>query len=76
MRDQGPGPFIGRHRSNPPLQSRGELEPLLTPPEVCKLLRIRMATLYAWVRRGKIPYVKMGSLLRFRRSDIHARLEA
>ncbi len=52
-----------------------KLEPLLTPREVCELLRIRLTTLYAWVGRGKIPYVKMGSLLRFRRSDILARLE-
>ena len=51
-------------------------ERLLTPAEVCDLFRIRPATLYAWVRRGKMPYIKVGSLLRFRRSDIHARLEA
>jgi excisionase family DNA binding protein len=51
------------------------LEPLLTPHEVCNLLRIRPATLYAWVRRGKIPYRKVGSLLRFHRSDISSRLE-
>jgi excisionase family DNA binding protein len=50
------------------------LEPLLTPREVCEVLRIRPATLYAWVRRGKIAYLKVGSLLRFRRSDISLRL--
>lgn len=50
-------------------------EVLLTLREVCEVLRIRPSTLYAWVARGKIPYVKVGSLLRFRRSDILARLE-
>ena len=58
------------------IDSSGEMEPLLTPQEVADLLRLRLATLYAWVRRDKIPYLKVGSLLRFRRSDILARLEA
>jgi excisionase family DNA binding protein len=48
----------------------------MTPEEVCAIFRVRLSTLYAWVRRNKIPYVKMGALLRFRRSDILARLEA
>lgn len=55
--------------------SRLPLDPLLTPQEVCDLLRIRLATLYSWVRRGRIPYRKVGSLLRFHRSDISSRLE-
>jgi excisionase family DNA binding protein len=52
------------------------LEPLMTPAEVCALLRIRLSTLYAWTRRGKLPHIKVGALLRFKRSDILARLEA
>jgi excisionase family DNA binding protein len=52
------------------------IEPLLNLQEVCAILRLQPCTLYAWVRRGKIPYVKVGSLLRFRRSDILERLEA
>jgi len=56
--------------------SNDKMEPLLTPQEVADLLRLRLATLYSWVQRSKIPYLKVGSLLRFRRSDILARLEA
>ncbi len=60
----------------PNSQAEPLLAALLTPGEVCALLRVQRSTLYAWVRRGKIRYVKVGSLLRFPRSDIAARLEA
>ena len=53
-----------------------ENQSLLTPEAVCKWLGIRRSTLYAWVRLRKIPYHKVGSLIRFRRSDILKWLEA
>lgn len=58
------------------VRASDRIEPLLVPKEVCEILRIQPATLYAWVRRGKLAYVKVGSLLRFRRSDILDRLGA
>lgn len=56
-------------------QAPAHIEALLTPPEVCAVLRIKLTTLYAWCRRGKIRYVKVGGLLRFRRSDLPLRPE-
>jgi excisionase family DNA binding protein len=46
------------------------LEDLLTPEEVCSLLRIKKQRLYEWVHFGQIPYVKVGRFLRFSRSKI------
>ena len=43
---------------------------LLTLPEVASLLRLRVSTLRAWVLRRKIPYIKVGRLVRLRRSDV------
>ena len=42
------------------------IEPLLTPQQAAEALgNISVATLYSWVYRRKIPYQKVGRLLRF-----------
>ena len=38
---------------------------LMTPEEVCALLRIKKQRLYEWVHFKQIPYVKVGRFLRF-----------
>jgi len=38
---------------------------LLTVPEVAKILRIKVSTLYTWVRLGKVPCTRIGRLIRF-----------
>ena len=38
---------------------------LMTPEEVCTLLRIKKQRLYEWVHFKQIPYVKVGRFLRF-----------
>lgn len=43
---------------------------LLTLPEAAGMLRLKVSTLRAWLLRRRIPYVKVGRLVRFRRSDI------
>jgi len=48
---------------------------LLTLPEAADLLRLRPATLRDWVLRRRIPYVKIGRLLRFRRADVETVIE-
>ncbi|SIP93100.1 DNA binding domain-containing protein, excisionase family [Alkalispirochaeta americana] len=43
---------------------------LLTIPEAAEQLRIKPATLYVWVSRGKIEYVKIGGRSMIRESQI------
>ena len=45
---------------------------LLTLPEAASLLRLKTSTLRAWVLRRRIPYVKVGRLVRLRRSDVES----
>jgi excisionase family DNA binding protein len=49
---------------------------LLTLPEASSLLRLKTSTLRAWVLRRKIPYVKVGRLVRVRRADIECLIAA
>ena len=39
----------------------------LKPLEACALLRIALSTLYNWVHERRLPYIKHGRLLLFRR---------
>ena len=43
---------------------------LLTVIETAKLLRISQGTVRAWVLYKKIPYVKCGSRVLFKRTDL------
>ncbi len=45
---------------------------LLTLPEAADLLRLKTSTLRAWVLSRKIPYVKVGRLVRLRRADVES----
>ena len=47
----------------------------LTVKELSEYLHIKPATLYAWAGRGKIPYVKIHGLIRFRHDEIEQWLE-
>ena len=48
---------------------------LLTIEEISGMLVVRKSTLYSWSHQRRIPYIKVGSLLRFRMSDIEKWLE-
>lgn len=50
------------------------LDPLLTVPQVATYLGWSPATVYSLANKRKIPYVKVGRSLRFRRSSIEALL--
>lgn len=52
------------------------MEKLLTPEEVCGMLRIKKQRLYEWVHYKRIPYVKTGRFLRFSKEQIEAWLDA
>lgn len=45
---------------------------LMTVPEAALLLRLKTSTIRAWVCQRKIPFVKLGRLVRIRRSDAEA----
>jgi excisionase family DNA binding protein len=49
---------------------------LLTLPEASALLRLKVSTLRAWVLRRRIPYVKVGRLVRVRRADVERLIAA
>lgn len=48
---------------------------ILTPDDVCKILKIQKHTLYRMARNGQIPYMKLGSRYRFRQSSLDQWLE-
>jgi excisionase family DNA binding protein len=48
------------------------MENLIGPEEASKALAVELATIYTWVARRKIPFVKVGSALRFRPSALQA----
>lgn len=49
---------------------------LLTPDEVCVLLRVKKSWLYDVVEAGAIEVVRLGKQLRFRRSALERYLAA
>jgi len=55
---------------------RNELEPLMTVDEVAEYLGLHPQTVYAKSRSGEIPSLKIGSRLRFRRSDVREYVDA
>ena len=45
---------------------------LLTVPETAALLRLKPSTIRAWTSQRRIPFVKVGRLVRIRRGDLEA----
>jgi excisionase family DNA binding protein len=45
---------------------------LMNLDEAAALLRLKPSTMRAWVLRRKIPFVKLGRRVLFRRSDLEA----
>jgi excisionase family DNA binding protein len=46
------------------------MERLLDIEKLSEMLGVKRATIYAWIYRKKIPFIKLGRLLRFRESEI------
>jgi excisionase family DNA binding protein len=46
------------------------IDSLLTADEVAAIFKIKRHTVYDWVKRGIIPTVRLGRLIRFRREDV------
>ncbi len=60
-----PKPDVGWRESN-----SGEAPEMLTAKELEAMLKINVKTIYSYVHRGLIPYVKIQSNVRFRRQEI------
>ena len=52
-----------------------ELEPLLTPEEVCAILRISQPTFYRMARSGRLPAAKIGAEWRMKPSLLNRHIE-
>ena len=61
---------------NAPILANAETLPeILTAKDLEAFLRIDVKTIYAYVKGGQIPYMRMGSNLRFCKREILAWLE-
>jgi len=49
---------------------------LLTVSEAAKLLRVQTSTVRSWVLQRRIPFVKLGRLVRIRQADCMALINA
>jgi len=54
------------------LLSRGDL---IAPEELAAGMRVARVTVYAWVRRGVIPHLKIEALIRFDPAELREWLE-
>jgi excisionase family DNA binding protein len=52
------------------------MEELLTIDQLAEYLKVSKNTLYAWTCGKKIPFIKIGGILRFRVAEVLAFLEA
>jgi len=55
------------------LLSRGDL---ISPEELAAALKVSRVTVYQWVRRGVIPFLKIEALIRFDPTEIQEWLES
>jgi len=46
------------------------MEKLLTLQQVCDLLQVKPSLVYKWVHYDFVPYIKLGTKLRFKESTI------
>ena len=50
------------------------VEPFLKKAEVCQRLQIQLRTVEQWMKRGLVPYYKLGRTVRFKWSEIERHL--
>ena len=46
------------------------MEKLLTVDNLCELLQVKRGLVYKWVHYGYVPHIKIGTILRFRETQI------
>lgn len=47
-----------------------QIETYLTIKEACEILKISRATFNRWMKESKIPFSKVGRIVRIKKSDI------
>jgi PTS system nitrogen regulatory IIA component len=45
-------------------------EPLMGVREIAEYLNVHISSIYMWSQKGQIPAIKMGTMWRYRRSEI------
>ena len=63
-------------RQLPPQAAEGTNDGLLTKRTIAQKLEIKPRTLDDWMRKGRIPYIKVGKAVSFRWIDVLEKLEA
>ena len=63
------------HRTTIHPTSSKDVPELLTPKALEGILKISRKTIYSYVERDLIPYVKIQSNIRFRKTEIHEWIE-
>lgn len=53
-----------------PQEEKTPEEQLLTTNEACEFLRCSKPTLHRWKKEGIVPHVRIGSNIRYRKSDL------
>ncbi len=49
---------------------------LITPNEIAERLGVERQTIYLWVRQGRIPYYRLGRLIKFDENEVLAYFRA
>ena len=52
------------------------MEKIYTVPQVAEYLQISRSKIYDWVKKGKIPHVRIGRNVRIRESDLQAWIDS
>jgi len=66
---------VNRDRKMKLIVKNHEIDPLLSPVELSKLLKVSKPWPYVMVKRGLLPCYKMGKVIRFKQGDIEDYLE-
>ena len=59
----------------PSLKTLLSRDDLISPEELSQALRVAKVTIYQWIRRGVIPYLKIEALVRFDPQEMQVWLE-
>ena len=61
---------VNQNASPNPVEKSEDDEVFLNPAETVKLLRISKVTLQKWMKANKIPYLRMGRKVYFKKSEV------